>query len=55
MEEKQKNSQAPDYLELIKVLIEMGYEIVKFKNVTPKPKGYKISDETYELRIVHRS
>ena len=50
---KTENSQAPDYLELMKVLTEMGYEVVKFENVTPEPKGYEIPDETYELRIIH--
>jgi len=51
---KQENSQAPDLLKLIKVLNEMGYEILKFENVTPEPKNYKDPDETYDLRIVHR-
>ena len=58
MEEKKENKkspQAPDYLELMKVLTEMGYEVVKFENVTPEPKGCEIPDETYELRIIHRS
>jgi len=54
MQEEQKNSQAPDYLELLKVLTEMGYEVIKFENVTPEPKNYEAPDETYELRIVHR-
>jgi len=51
--DKKENSQAPDYLELMRVLTEMGYEITKFENVTPEPKGYEIPCETYELRIVH--
>jgi len=30
--EKEKNSQAPDYLKLMKVLNKMGYEIKEFKD-----------------------
>ena len=51
---KQENSQAPNYLELMKVLTQMGFEVIKFENVTPEPKSYEIPDKTYELRIIHR-
>jgi hypothetical protein len=51
---KEKNSQAPDYLELIKVLTEMGYIVDKFENITPEQKDdFTTSCPVYELRLIH--